>query len=602
MGIQKRKRSYARQWALAMAAWGIPSTLCAGADLVWAPPGASNMWDIGTTANFVPLAGGSQVTFQNGDSVTLDDSAAHHTIIFPTNVAMQPARLTVNTTSGYVFAYGGGSLNNGATFTGNMTLVKEGSGTLEMQFENAFTGGAIINAGVVYQRRVGLSPPRMDPLGNGTIIFNGTSGYAFNAEQASLVTSPGAANVEINGDNFIELTTSNPAGQVSDWNLYGNGTWTIKLAPIPGSAPFLPLFTLNGSLSSFGGTIKIPDSSQASTLRFNASAANINVGGSSVTFDLGNGTSQLIGRNNGASYALGALTGGVNTSVGGNGSSSTFTIGEKGINTTYQGSIVDADASKLTNVIKSGSASLTLTKAQSYKGSTTVNAGTLVLNKVNTGSLSVLGGRVNMTVKPTSGVAAATSIVRGLTIAAGGSMDLTNNGLVIDYDALGTQLADLRSQLADSRLFASGLTPSRRLGYRDNSNFISPDGLGLETLSTFGGEAVDVSSLLITPTFIGDTNLDGTVDVADLYNLSLGWLGTDEVWSRGDFNYDGLVNVVDLGLIASNWQAQIGAPFPGSDLVSALSELGLPTEVVPEPSMLALLALPALASGRRRNG
>jgi hypothetical protein len=124
-------------------------------------------------------------------------------------------------------------------------------------------------------------------------------------------------------------------------------------------------------------------------------------------------------------------------------------------------------------------------------------------------------------------------------------------------------------------------------------------GYGLNSalgLTSFAGQAVDSTSLLIQPTFAGDANLDGVVDATDLGALAMSWGSTSGDWIGGDFNYDGVVDVNDLDLLARNWQAGVTNP-TGQDLGSMLSSLGLPS--VPEPTaLLASLALLSPALGR----
>ena len=80
--------------------------------------------------------------------------------------------------------------------------------------------------------------------------------------------------------------------------------------------------------------------------------------------------------------------------------------------------------------------------------------------------------------------------------------------------------------------------------------------------------------------FIGDTDLDGQVNAADLNALALNWRADDATsWAQGDFNGDGLVNAIDLNDLALNWRS-------GSAQASA----------VPEPSSAWLLAMVGLVT------
>jgi hypothetical protein len=80
------------------------------------------------------------------------------------------------------------------------------------------------------------------------------------------------------------------------------------------------------------------------------------------------------------------------------------------------------------------------------------------------------------------------------------------------------------------------------------------------------------------PYLVGDSNLDGSVNAADLNNVALNWRQDDAPrWSAGDFKVDGSVNALDLNELALNWQQSI----PMASTASA---------AVPEPSALVLAA------------
>lgn len=56
---------------------------------------------------------------------------------------------------------------------------------------------------------------------------------------------------------------------------------------------------------------------------------------------------------------------------------------------------------------------------------------------------------------------------------------------------------------------------------------------------------------------LGDSNLDGTVNSADLNNLGVNWYRADASWSGGDFTADGVVDSTDLNELGFNWQLSI---------------------------------------------
>jgi hypothetical protein len=114
--------------------------------------------------------------------------------------------------------------------------------------------------------------------------------------------------------------------------------------------------------------------------------------------------------------------------------------------------------------------------------------------------------------------------------------------------------------------------------------------------STFGGQPVDLSSVLIKETYDGDANLDGKVDIQDLLALAMGYK-TSGPWTSGDFNYNGFVDSADLAILARNWQRGVGAPLGGdANLPAALGPTGIN---IPEPTTGVGLAVAILAMLRR---
>jgi len=97
----------------------------------------------------------------------------------------------------------------------------------------------------------------------------------------------------------------------------------------------------------------------------------------------------------------------------------------------------------------------------------------------------------------------------------------------------------------------------------------------------------------ILASLMGDGNLDGEVDVADLGALATNWALAGG-WADGDFDGDQWVNVTDLGILATNWGSGVSGAIPSAPAPASAT--------IPEPAtaMLLLLALPAML--RRRRG
>jgi autotransporter-associated beta strand protein len=250
---------------------------------------------------------------------------------------------------------------------------------------------------------------------------------------------------------------------------------------------------------------------------------------------------------------------------------------------------------------------------------TKTGAGTLVLDHLrntfgNNGSaaLNVTQGTLRMAHHATPNAAEGTSKINSLSIASGAKLDLTNNSMVLDYTAaLGGDGSAILTQLrgwirsTDGRLYSSDADSTHGIGYKDNLN---ASGAANKALSNFGGVPVDATAILLKYTYRGDTNLDGGVDLNDLYNLAVNYdpkhtKGGSAVWQKGDSNYDGWVDLKDLTLLATNWQAGVGNPL-STPLGQILTSLGLPQVSVPEPTVLGLAALGLtglLARRRQRN-
>jgi len=122
-----------------------------------------------------------------------------------------------------------------------------------------------------------------------------------------------------------------------------------------------------------------------------------------------------------------------------------------------------------------------------------------------------------------------------------------------------------------------------------------------------GSLALSLTQTEVRFTLLGDTNLDGKVDVTDLGNLASSYgAGSGAQWVQGDTNYDGKVDVTDLGNLASNYGGQLASgPSAGAAAMVAGSlasvAAGANGAAVPEPASLGLIGVGAIALLGRRN-
>ena len=107
-------------------------------DIYWSGT-VSDTWENGGENNFTSSTGGSE-TFVNGDNVIFNDNATQFTVNIPSEI--EADSIIVDNTQPYIFK-GTGSI------TGNTTLVKRGSGSLNIMTDNTYKGGTRISGGSV---------------------------------------------------------------------------------------------------------------------------------------------------------------------------------------------------------------------------------------------------------------------------------------------------------------------------------------------------------------------------------------------------------------------------------------------------------------------
>lgn len=131
------------------------------------------------------------------------------------------------------------------------------------------------------------------------------------------------------------------------------------------------------------------------------------------------------------------------------------------------------------------------------------------------------------------------------------------------------------------------------LALYDNAAFQVP-------FTAFAGQTVDANSLIITRALVGDGDLNGTVDNADLVILLTHYGLNGQTQAGGDFDGNGTVDNADLVALLTDY----GQSLPGGDsLLPANTTTGAPASAsatpAPEPASLAAI-LPAAFLLRRR--
>jgi hypothetical protein len=94
---------------------------------------------------------------------------------------------------------------------------------------------------------------------------------------------------------------------------------------------------------------------------------------------------------------------------------------------------------------------------------------------------------------------------------------------------------------------AAAAQPNTGIGFADATDLFGT------FPATFKGQTIDNTSILLSYTLNGDTDLNGTVNLADFNRLAANFGGSAKRWSQGDFDYNGTVNLADFNKLAANF-------------------------------------------------
>ncbi len=354
----------------------------------------------------------------------------------------------------------------------------------------------------------------------------------------------------------------------ASWNVNAAGTWTTATNWSPNTAPN------NGTVANFGPAITSPKTvtvdapHSVSTLRFESANRYTIAGSGMLTLAFGYGDGAQIDVAAGSHTISAPLTLATNTKV----------------------DVVDA-ADTLTISGPMTGTGVKLTKA---------GAGRLEVANLRVGSVQIKAGVLKVLASSTPGNAAGASLTNSLAIEGGAAptatLDLTNNGIAVDYTGT-SPLSALRAQIiagfaSGKGIVSSSITAGRSIGIAEASNL---------SVSSFLGQTVDGSSVLIRYTIVGDADLNGSVNFDDLLRLAQNYGSANGAWSKGDSNYSGTVDFDDLLALAQRYGTTLlesGEMVTGSRADFA-SDWYLARSMVPEPVAAgSLMALAAI--GRRR--
>jgi hypothetical protein len=391
-------------------------------------------------------------------------------------------------------------------------------------------------------------PSATDANWDGAWDFNGTNGAAY---ALSDPTGP------IYTTFALTVNTTLP----SQWKNNADGTWSPYGNWIGGVPGYLSDVAKFGSVITAPRTVTVDGARTLGSLIFD-NANKYTLSGSTITIDTttGSGSINVV---NGSHTIATPLNINKPTNINVTPSNATLTI---------SGDITAA-------------AGATLTK---------LGAGTAEVKNVRADGLTISAGAVRIT---SNGSSTGTSNVKSLSVTGSGALDLTNNSMVVEYGGSSPRAAIeglIKNGFALGAWTGAGITSSAaaaatQTDHRTALGIVESSDINTGTFSSFRGQTVDLTSVLVRYTAAGDANIDGTVDLTDFTLLASNFNGTSKRWYNGDFDYNGTVDLTDFTILASNFNYTLPS--------DAAAPLG---SVVPEPHALALVAAASLLVKRRR--
>jgi hypothetical protein len=257
-----------------------------------------------------------------------------------------------------------------------------------------------------------------------------------------------------------------------------------------------------------------------------------------------------------------------------------------------------SDGTNNVSVVNNGTLSVTLGAKHAGgingTGNTTVSGGVaLTADHVIQNTLEIDG--TGMVVIRSGGGSNGTSKVNALSIAGGtgawtGTLAIGDNKLVLEAagnkaQLMATTLDQLKTGASSGKGITTATLPANMgMAVVDNGALGTPK-------TTFGGVGVDSNSVLVGAEVLGDANIDGHVDTADLSTVLSHFGSATSAWSSGNFDGAATIDLTDLADVLNNF----GTNNPNASDVTS----GVPA-AAPEPGSLAGAGIGVLVLAMRR--
>lgn len=499
-------------------------------------------------------------------------------------LVMSPGRkITVSSLYTGIDVPSGRTLGYSGVIDGTGALTKNGGGTLRLGNNNTYTGGTIINDGVISADSEGaLGAPGPIKLNDGTLQFT----------QSEVLNSFRSINLTGNKGGTIDVaagkTLTAPVYIYGPGSLTKTGQGTLVLSGI-GTAPsgvrsnYIGTTLINEGTLSYGGlnglsivpTTPVPNYWSLSN-------------GATLQLDLSSSGSTFFGSENLGIRLVGG--GAIDISAG---------------NTWDYNSAITG----VGDLAKTGAGTLQLTGSSNVvNGELQINAGTLSISSAATFNSVVMSSTATLkisgvlTIAP-SGLPANVSKITSLFLDDNAKLDLNDNDLIVQAKP-GTGkgvLSTINVLVEEARNTSpvawagSGITSSAAAtnskGITGLAVVLNDNGQGGKLYDTFDGMAVDYDSILVKYTYNGDTDVNGKIDASDYFNIDRGFLTHLSGYANGDFDFSGEIDADDYFLIDNAFVNQGGIVLSGGQLSAS---------AVPEPGSLICVTLAILGMAQRR--
>jgi fibronectin-binding autotransporter adhesin len=388
-------------------------------------------------------------------------------------------------------------------------------------------------------------------------IVNVNTGATLFLDPGAMTNGPTTGTYKINAGGAVYLSASTAApGHGATFNFAANSLILIGGSLSTGSPNFLPstsdiILDTPGTLAITGAGIVLGNGHRLTT----SPASSITLsGGSGISAAAGAGSVTITASGPTSTLQINDSVSLANTDlqIGDSNSFTTTNFTQRVLSTQDGTVILNNNANAIKDLtLASGTFVVGQTSGDHFStGNYTQNGGTATFHGKLTlsGALTINAGVTHL---PANFGASGADSAASLSVSSGATLDIGDNTL------------NLASATASS-------IRSNILAAYDHGNWDQP-GLTSSLAATHRGTGIGYttsgSSASIRFTWLGDTNLDGVVNSADLSAIS----SSGTTWQTGDFNYDGVVNADDYALF------MLGDAESGSTNISA---------TLPEPSLL----------------